>query len=333
MIRRKRIFDWPPLGGQSIRRIAYGFLTRTSARLLSVEISDALSNLVSVLAVEGSLGKLRRPPSNEPVTVAPSFVSGYSPKFFDGVPLMVCFRSIVISSRTALCIVLQLVICSCRLQAEVYNGVEFPLGAASFADEVLIYDPLYSGGPAAGLPPPLAPPNALGPPNFVLPADHISLGSGGRIELGFVDNLLTNSGTPSPDLYVGEHVGSAERFFVAIRPTVDSAALLDPAFDANHDGYFELGAYSGVSITGGSGFVSLIDIDQAFPGFALGQLRFDAVQVVDDPNEGANLPGGTVGMDLEAVGAITAPVPEPSTMLLAMIGVLGLAYRRRHALL
>jgi hypothetical protein len=224
-----------------------------------------------------------------------------------------------------------LVTSTCRLQAEVFNGVEFALGAASFADEVLVYDPLYSGGPAAGLPPPLAPPNALGPPNFILPADHVSLGSGGRIELGFLDNLLTNSGTAAPDLYVGEHTGSAERFLVAIRPTIASAVLLNPSLDANLDGYFELGARTGLSIGGRSGYVALIDIDLAFPGFATGQLTFNAVQIVDDPNEGPRLPGGTVGMDLEAVGAISAvAVPEPSTLLLALGGAVVMLYCLRR---
>jgi hypothetical protein len=233
-------------------------------------------------------------------------------------------------ARTFFCASI-LVACSGWLNAEIFNGVEFPHGAASFADAVIVYNPLFSGGPAASLPPPLAPPNALGPPNFVLPADHISLGSGGLIELGFVDNLLTNSGTAAPDLYVGEHVGSAERFFVAIRPTASSATLLNPNLDTNHDGYFELGPYLGGSLAGGSGFVALIDIDAVFPGFGPGQLRFDAVQVMDDPNEGSNTASGTVGMDLEAVGAISSqPIPEPSTLLIACLGISAMTLSGRH---
>jgi hypothetical protein len=240
-------------------------------------------------------------------------------------------KSVTVSvARTILCASI-LFAFSGWLNAEIFNGINFPHGTSSFADAVIVYDPLFSGGPAASLPPPLAPINAIGPPNFVLPADHISLGSGGLIELAFLDNFLINSGTVQPDLYVGEHLGTAERFFVAIRPTAQSAVLLNPALDANHDGYFELGAFTGSGAIGDEGSVALINIDAVFSGFGPGQLRFEAIQIIDDRNEGANLPSGTVGMDLEAVGAISsAPVPEPSTLLLAFAGLIGLLCSQRQ---
>ena len=217
--------------------------------------------------------------------------------------------------RRAVCLTLlsAVAIAGTTVKADIFNGVNFPSGEVSFVDEALHYDPLFSGGPAplghAQIP--LA--NALGPPNFLLCCDHVPLGSGGLIELGFLDNLLTNDGTDSADLYVGEHWGTPEDFFVAIRPTGDSIALLDPTLDANGDGYFELGRYVARNL-GGNGSVALVDIDAVFPGFDPGQLEFDAVQIMDDPNRGENLPDDTVGLDLEAVGAISATslveVPE-----------------------
>lgn len=119
-----------------------------------------------------------------------------------------------------------------RVAAEIFNGIDFPWGARSFADEVLRYDPLFSGGPA---PTAQVPGRALGPPDRPLNVgtSYIALGKGGLIELAFTDNLLTNSGDELPDLYIGEVIGTPEDFFLALRPTTDSIAQLDPTRDSN----------------------------------------------------------------------------------------------------
>lgn len=131
----------------------------------------------------------------------------------------------------------------------------------------------------------------------------------------FIDNRLTNSGNAQKDLYVFEIGPDVEDTFVAIRPSADTLALLNPALDLNGDGFFEVGKVFGST--------SSIDIDAYFAGFAKGVLAFDAVQLIDDPAEGEQ--GGTnVGADIDAVGAISSvranAVPEPSTVLLLVIG-------------
>ena len=45
-----------------------------------------------------------------------------------------------------LMITLELSICVPILQAETFGGIEFPNGAVSFADEVIDYNNIYSGG-------------------------------------------------------------------------------------------------------------------------------------------------------------------------------------------
>jgi hypothetical protein len=198
-----------------------------------------------------------------------------------------------------------------------------------FADAVISYNPLFTGGPA-----PAAayqnPARALGAPDPGGPLDpyYVTLGRGGRIELAFVDNLLTNSASAAADLWVYEIGPDVEDTFVAIRPTAATFALLGAGFDANGDGFFEIGKVFGSTST--------INIDAFFPAFAAGLLRFDAVQLVDDRNEG-EASGTTVGADIDAVRALTsiaAPpsnVPEPATVTMLGVGVavlLGGAWRR-----
>ena len=193
--------------------------------------------------------------------------------------------------------------------AERFNGVEFPLGVSSFADTVLVFDPLYSGGPAPSFF--FDPTWALGPPGTEMGAtDHNPLGKGGLIELGFTDNLLINSGDVAPDLYVGEVGGTAEDFILALLPTAATDSLLGSQPDQNDDGYLELDRFVGSYRDGSSAYVSLIDIDAYFPGFGPGVLQFVAVQVIDDPTRGSHS-GGTAGMDLESVGAISSVAMVP----------------------
>ena len=86
-----------------------------------------------------------------------------------------------------------------------YDGVTFSAGDISFADLVVDFDPLFGGGPAPTNNP--DPNNAIGPPDEQLPGGtgaSVSLGSGGRIVLQFVNNFLTGSNTSDPDVHVFE---------------------------------------------------------------------------------------------------------------------------------
>ncbi|KAA1260344.1 BNR/Asp-box repeat protein [Rubripirellula obstinata] len=170
-----------------------------------------------------------------------------------------------------------------------------------FADSVIRYDPLFGGGPAPTEPNAIIDTAALGAPDFpvgggVSDPGTLALGSGGLVELQFDDNLLTNSGQSDPDLRIHEIGQFVERTFVAVRPTGDTLTLLDPALDTNGDGFFELGI--------AAGGIAELDIDQVFPGFAEGILQFDAIQLVDDPNNGGT-GGTTVGADIDAVEALS----------------------------
>jgi PEP-CTERM motif len=182
-----------------------------------------------------------------------------------------------------------------RASSLIFDGIEFPDGASSFADQVIRYDPLFSGGPPPTQPNATDPNTALGVP---LEGGVVSLGSGGLIELQFIDNRLTNSGDGGPDLHIFEVGPDVEDTFVAIRPVGMTMLLLEDLFsllDSDADGYFEVGKVFGST--------SSIDIDEVFPGFGPSELVFDAVQLIDDPNEGL-LTGGTIGADIDAVGAI-----------------------------
>jgi hypothetical protein len=183
-----------------------------------------------------------------------------------------------------------------------YLDVDFPSGNRSFPDRVLLADKTYSGNPAPG--------NDNPDPTVLLntPVDETfySLGDGGLVALEFVDNLLVNSGDSRPDLFFNEVRGTPERFFAALRPLPEVSGLLDPARDDNGDGYYSLGSLVASRIVGDR-HVGTIDIDAIFPGFAAGTLKFDAIQLVDDPNEGSK-EGATVGVDLNSIAAIFSEV-------------------------
>lgn len=196
--------------------------------------------------------------------------------------------------------------------AELIGGIDFPQGSSSFADSVIRYLPNYSGGPIPTEPGSTESARALGVPNYSASAGYVTLGRGGLIELAFVDNELTNNGDTSKDIHIFEVGPDVEDTFVAIRPTALTLSLLAPSGDANSDGFFEIGKVFGST--------SSIDIDFFFPGFASGVLAFDAVQLIDDRNEG-QATGATVGADIDAVGAISSVpvnVPIPPTWALLL---------------
>jgi autotransporter-associated beta strand protein len=180
------------------------------------------------------------------------------------------------------------------VKAVSYNGVSFPSGNESFVDVVLRFDPLFNGGPGPRNP---VPQNVIGPPKF----SGVSLGKGGLIELGFSDYLLSNSGDELADLFILEATGTPETMLVSVRPLPEIAERLDPALDADRDGYFDLGP---ITVAANLRYATF-DIDKVFPGIPENNLAFDAIRLIDDPRSGSTT-GDTVGADLESVGAIFA---------------------------
>ena len=174
-------------------------------------------------------------------------------------------------------------LCVSQAGAEIFGGIDFPHGEASFVDLVVSYQPLHGGGPGPYNPDFMAPAEALGPPNYTGGAyglGAVSLGHGGRITLRFADNYLTGSGDNSPDLNIFEAGTRVE----------------DTLVEISKDGitWHEVG-----EVTGGT---SSIDIDAY--GFGIPDL-FAFVRLSDDPTEGPSY-GATVGADIDAVGAITS---------------------------
>jgi len=196
-------------------------------------------------------------------------------------------------------------------QAATFGGVEFPQGISSFADQVVSYDPVIKSGE-----PTVANRNSadtVGAPNYTgLASQYASLGDGGSITLRFVDNRLTGSGSNAKDLWVFEVGPDVEDTFVEISKDGATWHAVGKVF----------------------GSTAGIDID-AF-GWGIAD-QFAYVRLTDDTLEGAQT-GGSVGADIDALGAISsvaAPpaIPEPSTYALLLAGLAGvtLVTRRRRA--
>lgn len=163
------------------------------------------------------------------------------------------------------------------------DGVTFPQGNISFADEAVSYTP--------GSPAPTSPHkgtnNALSSPDYngrnncssQANCSFVSLGRGGTLVVRFTDNVLTGSGNNDLDLWVFEVGPQVEDMFVEI--------------SSDGRSWHSVGAIGG----GKSG----VDID-AF-GFGPSS-SFAYVRLTDDPNKGGRS-GSTVGADLDAVGAIS----------------------------
>ena len=188
--------------------------------------------------------------------------------------------------------------------AVVYGGVDFPQGDVSFADAVLSYDPASGGGSVPTDPNYVNPDRAIGPPDFVGDANGsggefngtgaVALGDGGRLELLFADNVVTNAA--GGDLAIFER-GVAEAFSVAVRPSQTTRALLGAQCASE---YCALGTWTPVND------VVQIDLDAMFIGaFPPHTLRFDAVQLTDLKGQGGST-GDKVGADIDAVGGIAS---------------------------
>lgn len=175
------------------------------------------------------------------------------------------------------------------IHAEEFGGIEFPQGAISFIDEMMSYEPDYSGGPVPTHENFTDPSEAIGVPDYSgggSGTGSVSLGSGGRIVLRFTDNKLTGSDSPDPDLHIFEVGPDVEDTFVEISTDGTSWHSVGKVF----------------------GSTSSIDID----AYGFGSTdEFSYVRLTDDPDEGSNI-GGTIGADIDAVGAIsTTPAAPP----------------------
>ena len=198
---------------------------------------------------------------------------------------------------------------SLSASAEIFHGIDFPGGVASFADSVVSYNPAFGGGAVPAAPFQDAS-KSLGAPNFPEGADpeYVSLGAGGRIVVRFTNNSLTGSGNSNQDLWIFEIGPDVEDTFVEI--------------SKDGSNWFSVGAVTGA--TRG------VDID-AF-GFGTSDF-FSFVRLTDNIALDATS-GTTVGADIDAVGAIaSAPpvgtVPEPAMLLLVATAFAAGAFRRR----
>ncbi|MBN2029242.1 OmpA family protein [bacterium] len=160
---------------------------------------------------------------------------------------------------------------------------DFPMGAISFADTIILYDP-GAMGRGTGDEPDLAfqtPELALGPPDCQTVGDtqFASLGRGGFIIFKFVDNVLIDE--PGSDLVIFEADSNPEDFFVWI----------------SHDG---------------SIFLPLGNVKSHQPDIDIHSVSepgavYPYVRIRDDPNQGDS-DGFSVGVDIDAVGAISSAI-------------------------
>jgi len=148
----------------------------------------------------------------------------------------------------------------------------------------------------------------LGPPDAgegSVP-DMLSLGGEGRVVVLFVDNLLVNSGTTAPDIYVFESGGQIEIFEVALRPLNDATIdrLEQLSIQPNENGFYSIGEIAGQP--------SSVDIDSLFPGYSYCELKFDAVEIIDviSPNpDWDDCDENYDGPDIDAVCALSSIIP------------------------
>ena len=183
-------------------------------------------------------------------------------------------------------------------------------GADDYADAVIRYAPLHSGGPGPTHSSVQDPQAAIGAPDYSSVGGneqgYVTLGRGGLLEVEFIDNRLINSGSSALDLQIFEVGGDVETTIVSLRPTPATVALLPASSDSDGDGFYLIGPINGGTRS--------IDIDSVFTGFAAGSLVFDAVQLIDDRNQGKTV-GEFVGADIDAVLALSTDSVAPDVII------------------
>lgn len=194
-------------------------------------------------------------------------------------------RNRIVRSLLAV-IILGLAVSPDRAVAQVFRGVEFPQGAASFADAVVAYAPDLQYPLRSDV---KNPGEALGPPDDVtgIPAEYVSLGNGGSLTLRFVDNALTGSGNANKDLWVFE-----------IGPLVEDTTV---AISRDAIVWTEVGTVAGST--------SGVDID---PFVSDPAVKYSYVRLIDVATEDVDT-GNTAGADIDAVGAISTVVRPADT--------------------
>jgi len=126
--------------------------------------------------------------------------------------------------------------------------------------------------------------------------EFVFLGEGGFIKLGFTDNLLSNSGDNQDDIFIFEVGTLVEPLELLVRPEdiLTELELISNGLIDYGDGYYKLIDLGGAT--------SSIDIDAVLPGYAQGELLFDAVQLIDILDRPCT--GATPGADIDAVCAL-----------------------------
>lgn len=158
----------------------------------------------------------------------------------------------------------------------------------SFADEVLDYFNNCSNNANTDSS------NAIGMPD----GPSVSLGNGGYVTLLFTNNTLTNSGNEDPDLFVFEVGPLVEASTIELRPQDEATETILIAAgieDQDGDGFYEFGGISGSTAS--------VDIDAFFDDIAAGSVFFDAIKVIDVPD---NCSTSSPGADIDAVCALSS---------------------------
>src|SRR5262249_10355326 len=138
------------------------------------------------------------------------------------------------------------------------------------------YDPAFSDGPVPTLDQFMDPDAALGPPDYSGGGrgyGAVSLGGGGRLELGFGGRIAGNSGDDDADIRIYEVGPNVERTAISLAPTAESAALLGIDDDVVLVGHIE-------------GSTRELDVDTIFEGFAPGELAFTSIVLLDELEQG-----------------------------------------------